>query len=292
MKINKEKAASIDNCITEDRASEWSLVLLAMDIPHEIVKYPFGWKIDVDDANRVPAQLQINLYEEENKNSGLSAEPAVNIDYFPIITPIIFILFYLYVHNTMHRIQWLEIGAASSKGILNGELWRCVTALTLHDDLAHLYSNIALGVLAAIALCSEIGKGIGWFSILLSGAMGNFFNAFIQNPENRSIGSSTSVFGAIGMLGVIHLLGKDKQRRKRSWIYFAGALGLLGYLGSSGERVDLGGHLFGFISGLFLGIINSALQRRIVLDNRIQTALIAISIFIVIVCWVKAFGVL
>jgi rhomboid protease GluP len=93
--------------------------------------------------------------------------------------------------------------------------------------------------------------------VLASGALGNWVNAWAHHALHRSVGFSTAVFGAIGLLGGLAYV----QRRTRSnsrlpaWTALAGSLALLALLGTGGARTDLFAHLFGALAGVGLGLL-------------------------------------
>ena len=105
--------------------------------------------------------------------------------------------------------------------------------------------------------------------MLLAGALGNGMNALWYRTGHLSIGASTAVFGAVGILAATQLT-LDKTAGPRPWLERAapvvGGLALLGMLGAS-PHSDLLAHLF----GLFAGILGGA--RRRALDAPIATEL-------------------
>ncbi len=67
------------------------------------------------------------------------------------------------------------------------------------------------------------------------------------------VGFSTAVFAVIGMLSMV---SHHHQKRRIGFHFlmpFMAGAALLAMLGSSGERTDLGAHLFGLVSGLAIG---------------------------------------
>jgi membrane associated rhomboid family serine protease len=147
-----------------------------------------------------------------------------------------------------------KFGAAAGR-IMDGELYRTVTALMLHSGVSHLLGNMAGIALFGTAVCGVTRPGIGWLMILLAGALGNLANAALQLPVHRSIGASTAVFGAIGLLSAFQFWSKYRRPgyRLKAWLPLGAGLALLGILGSSGERTDLMAHLFGLLAGLLMG---------------------------------------
>jgi membrane associated rhomboid family serine protease len=138
-----------------------------------------------------------------------------------------------------------------------------VTALTLHADGPHLLNNLIFGALFGILLSQELGRGLTWFSILLAGAAGNALNAWLHDPDHASVGASTGIFGAIGMLVMLQWRHRERsQHLLRRWTPpIVGAI-LLGYLGTAGARTDVLAHVVGMLSGVVVGLFYSALPRR------------------------------
>ncbi|MBK5276605.1 MAG: rhomboid family intramembrane serine protease [Desulfuromonadales bacterium] len=182
--------------------------------------------------------------------------------------------------------DWVALGSAQATKILDGQWWRLVTALTLHADWAHLSANLAIGGIFTIFLCREIGSGLAWSLLLSAGALGNLVNALVQPPGHSSVGASTAVFGAVGILAAISLVRYRHNLRHRWPLPIAGALALLAVLGSEGKNTDLGAHLFGCIYGSFLGLIAEYLINRHGRPGRLANALLALaSAAVVVAAW-------
>ena len=64
-------------------------------------------------------------------------------------------------------------GSANALAIEDGELWRTLTALTLHADFAHLLANALSSLVFVTLLCRWIGPGAGLSLTVLAGALGN-----------------------------------------------------------------------------------------------------------------------
>jgi rhomboid protease GluP len=180
-------------------------------------------------------------------------------------------------------------GSADSERILASEPWRAVTALTLHADVAHLIANVTAGALLATAVCRTVGGGLGAALIVAAGAGGNVLNAYLQGPSHVSIGASTAVLGAVGLLsGLAFVRTRHAVRgRGRAWLPLAAGLALLGMLGSD-PRTDLGAHLCGFVVGVVLGAITG---RTIGVPGRgVQRVLAVAAAIAVAASWWLALG--
>lgn len=154
-------------------------------------------------------------------------------------------------------LDWLAAGRMDSDRLLAGDWWRAITALTLHADAAHLLGNAFFGSFFGYSVARYLGGGFGWFAILVCGAFGNFANAFLSGAGHRSIGASTAVFAALGLLSA-YLWRRGfpaaATRRERLAPVVAG-LGLLAFTGSGGVNTDLGAHLAGFVAGFAGGLL-------------------------------------
>ena len=149
-----------------------------------------------------------------------------------------------------------QVYGSSASHILNGEWYRSVTSLLLHASALHLLGNMVGIALFGTAVCSVTGWGLGWALILASGIGGNLMNAYLYQAHHISIGASTAIFGALGMLTAYQFL--RKWRESGTWFKavmpLAAGLALLGFLGSS-KHTDIMGHLFGFVAGILLGLL-------------------------------------
>ena len=112
---------------------------------------------------------------------------------------------------------------ANARRIMGGEAYRCVTALLLHADGAHLAGNMVALVLFGDVLCQIAGVGVTWMMILVCGTLGNLINAAFHETGHLSIGASTSVFGAVGMLCAIRAV--NAARTGHGWKDVVLALG-------------------------------------------------------------------
>ncbi len=181
---------------------------------------------------------------------------------------------------------WFERGSADAERILLGELWRTVTALTLHADVTHVLANALFGALFLSAVCGALGAGVGCALVLLSGAGGNLANALFQSSHHVSVGASTAVFGAVGLLSGLAVARRQRQRspRRHAWVPIGAGLAILAMLGTAGARVDLWAHLFGLLVGGALGIpVGFALSRPP--RPLVQWVLGGAALMAVLYCW-------
>ena len=256
------KGSEIPLRVTSDQnlAEEWELALIAQGLSPSLSRTGDGFVLSLPEEEVEAGLFGLSAYERENprelRERDEPAEPP-NLVAGGSIAGILLLFFFITViwHPT---VPWFESGGADADRILLGELWRTVTALSLHANLAHALSNAIAITLFLGALSSILGLGLSSALVLLAGAGGNLANALVHGSAHISVGASTSVFGALGMLGCLGLArrGRRKVRRRRTWVPLAAALALLAMLGTGGgERVDVLAHLFGFVFGGVLGFL-------------------------------------
>ena len=130
-----------------------------------------------------------------------------------------------------------------------------------------------------------LGPGVGTWLVLLAGAGGNALTALAHGASSVSVGASTAIFGALGILAVRQFVAR-KQRRAaghKAWVAIAASLALLGMLGT-GPGSDLLAHAFGLLVGGLLGIGPALAQRR-PLGRSSQWLLALAAAALVLVCW-------
>ncbi len=273
------------------RADLWSLVLSVVGIGHRVEQTPTGWSIRVAPNDLERARAELAAFEEENANwPPVPPAPRQSAELFSS-PPTILLLGALAVFSVITGpwtpdAPWFKRGAAVGTAILvNGEWWRLLTALTLHANPAHLMGNLIIGGFPVHYLCRVLGSGMGWLLLLLSGILGNYLNIVLHGPGHNSVGFSTAVFGAIGLLVGYQALAKQTRSLRTILAPLAAGVALLALLGSSGEHTDLGAHFFGLIVGMLLGAVAWTIPSRLLKRALFQDLLLAGTIFSVVLAW-------
>ena len=278
----------------EQYARQWALILDSRSVPCLLEARGDRLHLLVP-----PEQYQRALYELRcfvRENEHWPPAPPQARPLFENTLATISVLILLATFHNLTRIDvalpgismpdWVAIGTAQAAKILDGQWWRLDTALTLHADWAHLSSNLAIGGIFVIFLCRELGSGLAWSLLLSAGVLGNLVNAWVQDPSHSSMGASTAVFGAVGILAALSLVRYRHQLQHRWPVPVAAALALLAILGTEGKNTDLGAHLFGFVYGSFLGLITEYLIGRRGRPGPVLNALLALmSVATVVGAW-------
>jgi rhomboid protease GluP len=130
---------------------------------------------------------------------------------------------------------------------------------------------------------------VAWFAIVVAGAIGNLLNTLLLAPDHRSIGASTAVFAALGI--VAGYVWRARLMSQERWVYrngpIVGGLALLMYTGTGDENTDIGAHLFGFLCGFGGGMLLT-LARDSILEDRWQWLSAAAAILLIIGAWAVA----
>ena len=256
--------------LSKRKASLWALVLEARSVPCRVEQRDGGWTLLVPAGFYLSALEELRHFEKENRNwPPFHAQPS------PLVENTLATLSVLLLLATFHNltrldislfgttpINWMELGSAQAGKIMDGQWWRTVTALTLHSGVVHLLGNLTIGGFFIVYLCRDLGSGLAWTLLLLSGCLGTVANAWFQPAYHTSVGASTLVFGAVGILAAVQVVRRKKPLRKHLFLPIAGALALLAMLGTEGENTDIGAHLFGFVAGFILGLIGECLVER------------------------------
>jgi len=280
------------------QAKSWTLVLASRKIPCQQQRTEEGYFLLVPCQFLATAREQIQLYQQENRNWPPPLPKAEPLYENQQATLFVFAL--LCGFSTMTALEslgrgwtqpdWYRLGSAKAGLILAGEWWRTATALTLHSGGLHLAGNVVFGILFIGRLARDLGSGLAWSLVLATGMGGNFLNALLQSPQHDAVGASTAVFGAVGILAGVNLVRYRKPLWRRWAMPLAGAFGLLAMLGASGERTDLGAHLFGLLTGIGLGCICAVWLLRKGRPARWLNLLLGLASGLVIVwAWLSAF---
>ena len=275
--------------LTQRRAHLWALVLEARSIPCRAEPDELGWHLLVPPGRIEQALEELRLFETENRNWPPSAPPVHPLAENTLSTLSVLVLVATFHNLTRldttlfghYPLDWIALGNAHAAKILDGQWWRLITALTLHADDAHLYSNLAIGGVFIIFLCHELGSGLAWSLILASGILGNLVNAAVQTPGHSSVGASTAVFGTVGILAALSLVRYRHYLQRRWLLPVAAALALLALLGTEGKNTDLGAHLFGFLFGAALGLVSEHQLGKHGRPGLVLNAMLALSCIIV-----------
>ena len=279
--------------LSADQANTYGLVLSSSGIPHRSRKGEHGWNILVNDTEYQKALNTIEQYLKENQDFHPTDEPLCH-EYHKTFTGLwvsgILLASHVAITIGSNSRVFIRDCGSSAFHILHGELYRSATSLMIHANALHLAGNILGIAVFGTAVCTITGWGVGWLMILVTGIVGNLVNAVLYKAGHLSVGASTAVFGAIGILAAQQFFKKFRLpgQRLRAWLPLGGGLALLSILGS-GEYTDLTAHLFGFKAGIILGGVYGLLVKRPA-ARAYQACFLLIALSVLIMSWMRALG--
>lgn len=318
LRTSRDKAPRYWRCIVpalagsasvpEPRLNDWLLVLAAKNIPH--VVFPAGARTRI----YVPALYEKSALQEISE---FEQERPVPIFVPPVRDNFPGVCLFLFLLLVWHGLRWHWFDLPLPSPALPGEpsawvkafgmdvyrtrvlheWWRVATALTLHADDSHLFSNLGFGLLFLYALCRRAGLGLGVAMVVLAGSAGNACNSLFKSAHVISLGFSTSLFGALGCLCALAAADIVRhQHRHAAWklnsglalqlarrlaMPLAAGMALLGILGGGGEaKTDYSAHIFGFCCGAAVTIPVLPLERRIFALPEKKQSLVQAALFL------------
>ncbi len=154
----------------------------------------------------------------------------------------------------------VKIGANYAPAVLQGEVWRFLTAMFLHFDLKHLFSNMLglffLGGLVEQEFRETLPSGSLRFVVLylvsgLFASLVSFLSSLLSGSYPVSAGASGAVFGTIAGLAMIVIKRKGRFRNLRpANVVFMVLYSI--FSGFTTAGIDNAAHIGGFLSGLVL----------------------------------------
>jgi membrane associated rhomboid family serine protease len=136
----------------------------------------------------------------------------------------------------------------------------------LHLDGPHLAANTLAGIWFGYLASRLIGVGNAWFLVVMGAGLANWIEAFFGPATHRSVGASTAVFTALGLLSAYSWRTRlaYPQRWALRWGPLVAGVLLLSWTGTgaqsleepggdAGPTVDVVAHALGFGVGLLAG---------------------------------------
>ncbi|KAA1258754.1 Rhomboid family protein [Rubripirellula obstinata] len=281
---------------SQQSCGEPQLVLASAGISSNLMQHDGWWVILVAPNDGAAALDELKLHQQDN--AGEAPQKAARIPIFDgamggvgvyalVISMVMFCDSF-----SAYELPWRQLGRMQAGEVKAGQWWRVFTALTLHVDLQHLLSNLAFGGLFGLFAGRILGGGVAWLSIVLAGGIGNAINAVVRDADHSSIGASTAVFAALGIL-VSHALRPRTSATEnvfRRWRPLIGGVLLLAFVGVGGERTDVVAHVTGFVSGVVIGWIACRVPDRFLANQNVQTIASVLAMVVIAICWGLAIG--
>jgi len=247
---------------SEREGFDHGLVALMLGHPFWLVPSNHAFRLLVEPQAADDVRAQLVKYDRESVGwPPRPIAPETSRRSVELATPFVWALSVLAIFWAQALTPGLtEAGMLDARAVIvRGEIWRAVTALFLHADIGHLVSNVIGGVFVFSAVLTTMGRRRGWLLIGAAAVLGNLVAAALNaGSDYQSVGASTAVFGALGLLTgrAIRVLFKTDHPHRGRAMFGALAAGatILGLYGAGGQHVDVLAHLTGFASGVILGV--------------------------------------
>jgi rhomboid protease GluP len=279
--------------LSRPQCDERVLVLQSVGIGSQLVFAGGRWHLFVDAEDASFARQQLDRYERENPPRPIPPTPAAmqpHAGLGSLAYLMVLVLVGYLAGVSAFDLDWFDAGALRAGDVQRGELWRSVTALTLHLDVAHLVANLGFGMLFGYFAGQLLGPGVAWTSILCTAVVANLLTALMQTPVHSSAGASTAVFATLGLLAAYGW--RQRHTLAERWAYryapIVAGVALLAFLGVGGERTDVLAHLAGFVTGAIAGWWHGRASRGAPLRGGGQLFLGLVTIALIAVAWSMA----
>lgn len=246
-----------------DDGFQHGLVALALGQPFWLLPAEQGYRLMVEPEPAARVREQLACFDRESANwppprAAVESHSPRRAD---LMTP----LLWAFITIASFRAQlddprWTERGALEAAGIwTRGEWWRPATALFLHGDIAHLVSNVLSGIFVFSAVLGVFGRLRGWLLLVGSAVLGNVAAVAAHHGDDyRSLGASTAVFAALGLLtgGAVRRIwrGGGAGRWRALFAPLASGAVVLALFGAGEMRIDVVAHTTGFVAGVACGL--------------------------------------
>lgn len=296
MEDRQEPAEVVYRSSSRKACYERALVLYVAEIEGKVRKADGQYTLLVASGDAGRARAEMDAYARENRRSRIQDVVEVSrrangwTGVWSYATVILLVA--LCNDREVFGLDWFAAGKTSAQLIREGEWWRTITALTLHAHPAHLIANLVFGGLFGLFTAQLLGSGLAWFCILIGGAAGNAINAWFQPADHTSVGASTAIFAALGIVSACAWAQRRSGRTfsLRRWAPLIGGVVLLSYLGVGDARTDVGAHVAGFACGVLIGAACGKLDVHNRLTEGGQSLLATATLALLGLGWVMAFA--
>jgi len=274
-----------------------AFVLHAVGIESEIVDEADAFTLWVAPESASAAHEHLQHYNVESTATA-QPKPVMELHRHAWIAPLLYAVVIVgagyCAGSGLLGLNWNDAGALRSDVHRSGEWWRLVTALTLHVDHAHLLSNLGFGAFFSYLAARLLGSGIALVSIVFAAAIGNLLDSAWMPQSQVSMGASTMVFAALGLVAAYSW--RQQLNLRMPWLHtwahrwaplIAGIM-LLALIGSGGENTDVLAHLTGFFCGVILGVAFARVRVAWFRNVLLQTTASGIALGLIAGAWLWA----
>jgi rhomboid protease GluP len=286
--------------------NERAFMLYAVGIASAIARDGREYLLLVDVDDTPAAGEHLHLYEQERLVTPPPPPPSPRLHPHALKGSLGYALVLFFVAfavaNGLWRLDAFNVGELNAGLVQQGQWWRVFTALTLHIDTLHLVSNTVFGMWFGYLASRLIGVGNAWLLVVLGAGFANWVEGYFGPPGHLSVGASTAVFSALGLLSGFSWRTRlaYPQRWALRWAPLVAGIVLLSWTGTGGESIDQPGsvgtgltvdvlaHALGFVVGLGAGAVAALKAAGRVLDRVPQWLAGLLALLPLALAWVRA----
>lgn len=172
--------------------------------------------------------------------------------FYPVISIIVIVNIILWILTDFIRADFgqflLTIGIGNNFLISQGEYWRLLTPVFLHNGLAHVLFNSFALVIFGPPLEQMLGRAKFLMFYLSAGILGNI-GTFLFGPINYyHLGASGAIYGIFGLYLYMIIKRKDLMSPQNQQIVII--LTIVGFMMTFVRpNINIYAHIFGYVSG-------------------------------------------
>ena len=173
------------------------------------------------------------------------------IRYFPAVTFFIFLMMFIFVLNLFSLLPIMQYGTGINLYISEGQWWRLVTPIFLHQSFTHLLFNGFSFAIFGPTLERYLGSFKFMLFFLTTGLIANIATYFLKPLTYIHIGASGAIFGILGFFLYLALFKKNTLNATEiNTIYTLTGIAVI--MTFIQPNINIVGHIAGLIAGVGL----------------------------------------
>jgi membrane associated rhomboid family serine protease len=271
---------------------DWSLALVSQGIETTIERPAAGgsWALLVPASESERTLKTLRQYHVENRDFPWRQQlpwPETHFDWASALWICALVVVYWI---SGQNADILNGGIMDSAKVVSGQWWRVFTAMTLHADLAHLATNLSIGIVLFGLAMGQYGTGTGLLAAYLAGAGGNITSLLLNAKPFQGLGASGMIMGALGLLAAQSLTVRQRAGISLKHLLSGMVAGVMLFvLFGLAPGTDMAAHLGGFVTGFIIGAVLARLPAAWARSAKVNFASGVIFVALVTATWRLAF---
>lgn len=160
------------------------------------------------------------------------------------------VVFFISINPAFNQSVFYLLVQNNNRIINHFEFWRLFSAVFLHYDLLHLFSNMFALLIFGTFIEYNFSRVAFIGVYFISGLIGNLFSLIFLPLNINSLGASGCIFGLIGAALVIII-----KQKSRILLILAGMYVAYFVVSSLSPGINFYAHIFGLLGGFLFGFL-------------------------------------